>query len=152
RRPGMKELAARLRQQTREVAALLKEQNLDFTAVQGLRDALGEVSQGLDSLARNLDPSGLKRLASSLGDGATFLDKELIPGATDMADKVEKAGKELRQDAAHMVAFLRSIPPDLKPLQEVHESLDQFGKGLEKLSNLLQPERVQPLLTWLEAK
>src|SRR5262249_45310192 len=62
RRPELQQLAARLRDQTREVTALLREQSVDFNTVATLRDALGVVGEGLDGLAKTLDPRGVARL------------------------------------------------------------------------------------------
>src|SRR5438094_83677 len=46
RRPGLKDLARRLKAQAREFAGLLKTQTLDEESVRALRNSLGEVSEG----------------------------------------------------------------------------------------------------------
>src|SRR5260370_20850314 len=63
RRPELQSLARQLRDETRAVTALLREQQVDFKSIATLRDALGVVASGLQGLARTLDPEGARRLA-----------------------------------------------------------------------------------------
>src|SRR5258708_4163213 len=51
RRLELPELSTRLQKQTRAVTATLRAQAVDFDAVGAMRDALGEVANGLSGLA-----------------------------------------------------------------------------------------------------
>src|SRR5437016_6122501 len=58
RRSELSELARRLQSQTVTVTAALKNEPVDFDTVQGLRDALREIGDSLDGLAKSLEPAG----------------------------------------------------------------------------------------------
>jgi hypothetical protein len=58
RRSELSELAKRLQSQTVTVTAALKNEQVDFETVQSMRDALGEIGESLDGLAKSLEPSG----------------------------------------------------------------------------------------------
>jgi uncharacterized phage infection (PIP) family protein YhgE len=142
RRPQLKDLARRLKEQTRQVTALLKEQKVDFKTVHALREALGEVGDGLDNLSKTLDPSGVRQLGNSLGETATFLEDKIVPGAAEIADQLDKSSKVLKADAQRLKAFLRTLPTDLEAVQEVHDGLGQFSQGLGRVNALLRTDRL----------
>jgi hypothetical protein len=58
RRSELSELAKHLQTQTVSVTSALKNEPVDFETVQSMRDALGEIGDSLDGLAKSLEPSG----------------------------------------------------------------------------------------------
>jgi hypothetical protein len=145
RRPAIKELATRLKAQARHFAGLVKNQSLDEHAVRSLRGALGEVSEGLDGLAEALNPSGFKQLGAGLGETANFLDKKVVPAAARVADRLDASCKVLRADAKRLGKIVSSLPLDMKNVQAVHDSLDQFSDGLERMNGLFRPRRMKAI-------
>ena len=59
RRPELQQLARRLQKETRTVTTALKSQRVDFDTVQTVRDSLGDVASGLDSMSKTLDPAAV---------------------------------------------------------------------------------------------
>jgi hypothetical protein len=145
RRPEVHRLAERLREQTRDVTAALRAQSVDYDSIRTLRDALRDVSGGLDSLARTLDPDGIGKLATGLGETASFLDEQVVPGAEKAAAHLDESTEALRVDARRLGALVREAPLDLKAAREVHDSLARFGEGLERMNTAFQPKRLQAL-------
>jgi hypothetical protein len=141
RRPQLKDLSQRLRTQARQVAGLLKEQTVDFRTVRGLREALGEVGEGLDNLAVTLEPSGIRQLGDSLGETASFLEDKVVPGAAEVADNLERSSKVLQADAKRLKAFLGALPTDLRAVKDIHDSLGHFSQGLGRMEALLRADR-----------
>jgi hypothetical protein len=142
RRPQLKDLAKRLKVQTRAVTALLKEQRVDYKTVHTLRDTLGEVGDGLDTLSRTLNPSGVRQLGASLGETAAFLEDKVVPGAAEVANQLERSSKVLKADAKQLKAFLRTLPTDLEAVKEVHDGLGDFSHGLGRVDSLLRTDRL----------
>ncbi len=145
RRPELQQLARGVRQHTKEVTASLRGQHIDFDTLRTMHAALGEIATGLDSLASTLDPAGIRRLGEGLGETADFLDKRVVPSAAEAADHLDASTKALRADARRLAAVLRQTPLDLKAAREIHEGLGRFGEGLDKLSGLLQPDRLKAM-------
>lgn len=145
RRPELQELARGVQRQTHVVMVTLRNQQVDFETVQTMRDALGEIAEGLNSLALTLDPSGIRRLGDGLGETADFLDRKVVPAATEGADRLDASTKALREDARRLAVVLRNAPVDLKAAREIHDGLARFGQGLEKLNGLLKPERLKTM-------
>src|SRR5262249_36094850 len=131
--------------QTRTVTAMLRQQQVDFESVQTMRDALGEVATGLDSLATSFDGSNVRKLGDGLGETAAFLEDRVIPGAAKAADQIDTSTKALRTDAQHLAEVLKAAPLDLKTAREVHDSLARFGEGLDKMHALLKVERLSTM-------
>jgi hypothetical protein len=142
RRPALKNLAERLRTQTREVAGLLREQTIDVQVVRGLRDTFGQLGEGLHNLERTLDAAAINQLGKSLGETANFLDEGVIKSAAQVADRLDESCKTLRSDAKKLGTLLRIMPVDLQTVREVHDSLDKFSRGLGKLDVLLHGQRL----------
>jgi uncharacterized phage infection (PIP) family protein YhgE len=142
RRPELQLVAQRLQTQTRSVTTMLKQQQIDFESLQTMRDALGEVAGGLDSLADSFDAGNVRKLGDALGETAVFLEERVVPGASKAADQIETSTKALRADAQHLADLLKAAPPDLKAAREVHDSLARFGEGLDKMHAMLKTERL----------
>ena len=79
----IQQLSERLQQQTRIVSRSLRNQSVDFDTVCTLRDALGEVADGLTGLADTLDPNAIGKLSTGLKETAAFLDERVIPNAEE---------------------------------------------------------------------
>jgi hypothetical protein len=145
RHPQLQQLAVRMQSQTQLLTRTLRRQQVDFDTVRNMRDALGEVASGLDSLADTFDPKSIRRLGDGLGEAAAFLEDKVVPGANLAADHIETSTAALRKDAERLAGLLRQAPLDLKAAREIHDSLGRFGEGLEKLNGLLKPQRLEPV-------
>src|SRR6516225_9731350 len=60
RRPQMQALAIRLQKEMKVVNEHLKTQQLDYSTVKILSDALGDAANGLDGLSSSLDPKSMQ--------------------------------------------------------------------------------------------
>jgi tetrahydromethanopterin S-methyltransferase subunit B len=141
----LRQLAGRLRTQTRAVTTLLRSQQVDFETVATLRDAMGDVATGLVSLAETLDPDTIGKLSTGLSEMASFLDEKVVPSAALAADHLEESTEALRADARRLCALLRNAPPDLRAVREVHDSLAHFGEGLAKMNGLIKVQRLDAM-------
>jgi ABC-type transporter Mla subunit MlaD len=145
RRPGLKELARRLKAQAREFAGLIKTQTLDEDSIRALRNSLGEVGNGLDGVASALNPSGFKQIGAGLEETASFLDEKVIPAARRVADRLDASCKVLRADARNFGKIVRALPLDMKNIKAVHDSLGEFSGGLGKMNGMFRPRRVRAI-------
>jgi uncharacterized phage infection (PIP) family protein YhgE len=141
----LERLTDRLQAQTRAVTSILKAQTVDFDTVSAMRDALGEVAQGLSGLSKTLDPEAIGKLSSGLGETAAFLDQKVAPTAQQAADQLDQSTAALREDARHLALLLREAPPDLKAVREVYDSLARFRVGLEKMGAALKLQRLETM-------
>jgi chromosome segregation ATPase len=142
RRPQMQELAKLLQKQMGTVTKTLRGQKVDFTTVQAVGDALGEVAQGLDGLSVTLDPKGVGQIGEGLRTAADFFEQQIAPTATNVARQLEQSTEDLRVDAARLSSLLREAPFDLRAARDVHDSLAKFAGGLERMNVTLRLERL----------
>ncbi len=145
RRPQMRALALRLQSEMRIVDDQLKAQKIDYATVKTVSDALGDAAGGLDGLGETLDPKGMEQFGRGLQATADFLEKQVGPAAGRAAADLDATGSALRDDAKRLSALLRAAPPDLKAAREIHDSLDKFDLGLERLHSLLKVERIDAM-------
>jgi methyl-accepting chemotaxis protein len=145
RRPELQRLADRLQEQTRSVVALMKSRSIDYDTVRVMRDALGDVAQGLESLAETLDADRIGQLGKGLGETAAFLDLKVIPSSRAASQQLDDITKSLGADARRLQVLVRQAPLDLKAVAEVHDSLGRFGEGLERMQASLNPQRFKAL-------
>jgi hypothetical protein len=145
RRMELQQLSTRLQKETRSVTARLQDQSLDFETIKGMRDGLGEVADGLTGLAKTLDPDTIGSLGTALGETASFLDKQVIPGARRTAKDIDQSTGLLRDDARRLEKMLRETPPSLQPVREVYKSLARFQEGLDKMDARLDPRRLETM-------
>ncbi len=145
RRMELQQLSKRLQNETRTVTATMRAQTIDFETVRSMRDALGEVSKGLNGLGDTLDPSGVGKLGTGLGETASFLDQKVVPGAKLAADHLDEATAALSADAQNLNALLRETPLDLKTVREVYNSLAVFRDGLDKMNKTLELKRFEKM-------
>src|SRR5262249_1378947 len=122
RRLELEQLSTRLQKETRAVTATLQAQTVDFDTLCTMRDALGDVGNGLDSMAETLDPVAIGKLSNGLGEMASFLDQKVVPAAQQAADHLDQATESLRADARRLSTLLRDAPPDIKAVREVCNS------------------------------
>jgi uncharacterized phage infection (PIP) family protein YhgE len=145
RRPELKELTDRLQDQTRVVARTLRKQKVDYRTLETLSGALGQVSDGLNTMAGTLDPENVARFGDGLGQTASFLDERVIPTAKKAADDLEASLGTMRQDGKQLAQLLRSTAPDLKALQEIHDGLARFSDGLVRMNGAMKMENLSAM-------
>src|SRR5581483_4860183 len=110
-----------------------------------LRDALGEVADGLTGLADTLDPATFGKLSTGLRETASFLDENVIPNAEKAADHLDESTAALRTDAKHLSSLLKDSPIDLKTVRAVYESLGHFEESIAKLSGTIKTQRLDTM-------
>lgn len=166
RRPELLQLAERLQSQTLQVTGNLKEQQVDFDGVHTMREALAEIAQSLDGLAKNLEPGAsdiravelrttLRRSASLLRTAARQLDEVLK----------NRHGYEegLRQSVLIAETFAAALPllteqldyrlaEEQHALNELEASLKEVRGGLPIYERMaVQLTSAGRLLAWLTA-
>src|SRR5579885_3249239 len=142
RRPELQDLGRQLQAETKTVTVTLKAQQVDFDRLRTVGDAMGDVANGLDGLGEALDGDKLGKVGEGLGTTASYLDEQVAPTAARAADHLDKSTAGLRDDAKTLCALLRQAPPDLKATREIHDSLARFSEGLDRMHDLLKPQRL----------
>ncbi len=142
RRPQLQELAIRLQLQMRQVTDNLKDQTIDYDTVRMVGDSLGEAATGLESLSTTLDPKAVSKIGEGFNAAASFLDEHLARAAEEMADRLDRSTEDLHLDAKRLAALLREAPLDLKTAREVHDALEKFCDGLDRINTPLKKERI----------
>jgi chromosome segregation ATPase len=87
----------------------------------------------------------MEQFAQGLKATADFLEKEVAPAAAKAADDLDKTTESLRSDARRLSAVLKTAPPDLKAVREIHDSLVRFDQGLERMQNMFKAERLEAM-------
>ncbi len=59
-----------------------------------------------------------------------------------MADRLDRSTEDLHLDAKRLAALLREAPLDLKTAREVHDALEKFCDGLDRINTPLKKERI----------
>jgi DNA repair exonuclease SbcCD ATPase subunit len=142
RRPELQDLGRQLQAQTKTVTFTLRSQSVDFDRLHTVGDAMGDVASGLDGLGEALDGGNLGRIGDALGATASYLDEKVAPTAGQAAKHLDESTAGLADDAKKLSALLRQAPPDLKAAREIHDGLGRFGEGLDKMQDLLKPQRL----------
>jgi uncharacterized phage infection (PIP) family protein YhgE len=142
RRPELQDLGRQLQAETKTVTATLKSQDVDFDRLRTVGEAMGDVANGLDGLGEALDGDALGKVGQGLGATASYLDEQVAPTAGKAAEHLDASTAGLRNDAKNLSALLRQAPPDLKATREIHDGLGRFSEGLEKMQDLLKPQRL----------
>lgn len=145
RRPQMQALALRLQAEMRVINDQLKTQKIDYDTVKTLGDSLGDAANGLDGLSETLDAKGLEHFGQGMKAAADFLEKSVAPAAVQAADDLDKTADAFRGDAERLSVLLRKAPPDLKAVRDIHDGLGKFDRGLERMHQLLQVERLDTM-------
>ncbi len=119
--------------------------DVNLETVRQANRSLGSMATALEEWAGALDPA----LVGQLSDGAVrladFLDKSVAAAAGDAAARLEKTTEALRKDADALTLLLRDAPPDLKAAREIHDSLGRFSEGLDRVSVIMDPERLKAM-------
>ncbi|MBL8794438.1 MAG: hypothetical protein JNM56_11070 [Planctomycetia bacterium] len=166
RRPELLQLAERLQSQTLNVTGNLKEQQLDFDGIHTMRNALAEIAQSLDVLARNIDaPAGdmraaelrqtLRRSAALLRTGVRQLD-EVLKNRNGYEDALRHSVLVAETFAAALPILTEQL--DLRLAEEEH-ALDELEASLKEVRTALPVYRRMAqhltasgrLLAWLTA-
>jgi uncharacterized phage infection (PIP) family protein YhgE len=142
RRPQLQEMAVRLQKQMRLVTDNLKDQSIDYDTVKTVGESLGDAADGLDGLSATLDPKAVAKIGEGFNAAAAFLDDQLAKAAEEMADRLDRSTDDLRTDAKRLAELLRQAPLDLKAAREVHDALEKFSEGLDRISTPLKKERI----------
>jgi uncharacterized phage infection (PIP) family protein YhgE len=145
RRLEIQQLADRLQRQTRAVSGSLRTQSVDFDTVCTLRDALGEVAEGLTGLADTLDPGTIGKLSNGLRETAAFLDEKVIPNAEKAADHLDESTASLRTDAKRLSALLKESPLDLRTVRAIYDSLGHFQEGIDRMNGTIKTQRLDTM-------
>jgi methyl-accepting chemotaxis protein len=145
RQPEVRQLADKLQVQTQIVTRTLKSQQVDFETVATLRVSLNEAAEGLDGVARVVDPEQIGKLGAGFGETAKFIDETLVPSTTKIADQFDQMAVNLADDAKALGNLLRESTPDLKAARDVHDSLGRFDEGLEKMLKLIELKRLDAI-------
>src|SRR5262249_11051890 len=134
-------LTERIQGQVHDVTGPWRSQSLDFETVKAMSDALADVANGLDSLAGTLDTDSIGKLGDGLGTTASYLEQNVVPGATRAADQLDASTEALRVDAQRLAELLKETPIDLQAVREIHDGLARFSTGLDQMSTILKLQR-----------
>ncbi|MBO0699052.1 MAG: hypothetical protein J2P46_11705, partial [Zavarzinella sp.] len=137
--------ADQLRRHTRTAADTAGRTQIDFRTVEAIARSLADVSRGLNTWADTVDAERMKQVSTGLGQAATFLDNGVAGPSEKSAADLEKTLAALEKDATRLAALLRQSPPDLKAARTIYDGLGSFDAGLEKLGDLLKPDRVDAM-------
>jgi ABC-type transporter Mla subunit MlaD len=134
--------AEQLRLHTRTAADTASRQQVDFKTVEAIARALADVSKGLNTWADTVDAERLRQVSSGLGEAGTFLETGVADPSEKSAKELEIAFAGLEKDAKRLSQLLKQAPPDLKAAKTIHDGLGSFDTGLEKLAELVKPDRI----------
>lgn len=142
--------AEQLRVHTRTAAESANRQQIDFQTVDAIARSLADVSKGLTLWADTVDAERMKQVSKGLGETATYLDKGVADPSEKAAADLEIALGNLEKDSAKLAILLRQSAPDLKAAKNIHDGLGSFDTGLDKLGDLVKPERITAMKEGLE--
>jgi len=134
-----------LRRHTRTAADTATRQQIDFRTVEAIARSLADVSKGLNAWADTVDAERMQKVSAGLGETASFLETGIADPSEKSAAEVEAAVAGLDKDATRLAALLRQAPPDLKAAKAVYDGLGSFDTGLDKLGELIKPERMEAM-------
>jgi len=137
--------ADELRKHTKTAADTAGRQQIDFQTVEAIARSLADVSKGLTTWADTVDAERMKKVSEGLGQTADFLDTGVVDPSQKSAAELETALAGLEKDSTRLATLLRQSPPDLKAARAVHDGLGSFGTGLDKLDDLLKPDRIDAM-------
>lgn len=133
RQPQLRQVAQQMRDNTRTVVEAINAQAVDFVSVEMIRDALGDVANGLDALRDHLRADSGKQAKESLRATADFLD-------TRIARDLNLLVPGIKADAEALAKVLRRAEDSLSPsLQNV----PRLQANLKKASEMLRQTQAQ---------
>jgi uncharacterized phage infection (PIP) family protein YhgE len=145
RRQDLAGKADDLRRHTRTAADTAGRQQIDFRTVEAIAHSLADVSKGLNTWADTVDAERMKKVSAGLGQTAEFLDTGVADPSEKSAADLEKTLAGLEKDSTRLAALLRQGTPDLKGVRAIYDGLGSFGTGLDKLDELLKPDRLDAM-------
>jgi uncharacterized phage infection (PIP) family protein YhgE len=134
--------ADQLRRHTRTAADTATRQQIDFQTVEAISSSLADVSRGLTTWADTVDAERMKQVSAGLGEAAGFLETGVVAPSEKSATELETALAGLEKESARLATLLRQAPPDLKAARTIHDGLASFDNGLDKLADLVKPDRI----------
>jgi ABC-type transporter Mla subunit MlaD len=137
--------ADQLRRHTRTAADTAGRAQIDFRTVEAIARSLADVSKGLNTWADTVDAERMRRVSAGLGEAAAFLDDGVAGQSEKSAAELETALAGLEKDATRLATLLRQSPPDLKAARTIYDGLGSFDNGLDKLGELVKPDRVEAM-------
>jgi uncharacterized phage infection (PIP) family protein YhgE len=145
RRQDLPTKADDLRRHTRTAADTATRQQIDFRTVEAIARSLADVSKGLNAWADTVDADRMKQVSAGLNETASFLETGVADPSEKSAAELDAAVGGLDKDATRLAALLRQAPPDLKAAKAIHDGLGSFDTGLDKLGDLIKPERMEAM-------
>jgi DNA repair exonuclease SbcCD ATPase subunit len=119
--------------------------DVSFESAREVSQSLGTLARAMEEWANSLDPALVKQLSDGTLQLASFLDDSVATTASTSAARLEKTTAALRKDAEVLTRLLKDAPPDLKAARDIHEGLLRFSEGLDKVSVLMDPERLKAM-------
>src|SRR4051812_29470017 len=141
RRQDFATRAEELRRHTQTAADTASRQQIDFRTVEAIARSLADVSKGLNTWADTVDAERLKQVSAGLGETAAFLDTGVANPSDKAAADLETSLATLEKDSARLATLLRQSQPDMKSTRAIYDGLASFDTGLEKLGELVKPDR-----------
>jgi ABC-type transporter Mla subunit MlaD len=145
RRQDLGTKAEQLRLHTRTAADTAHRQQIDFRTVEAIARSLADVSKGLNTWADTVDAEQMKQVSTGLGETAKFIETGVADPSEKSAAELEMTFAALEKDSVRLAALLRQAPPDLKSARTIYDGLGSFDTGLEKLGELVKPDRIKEM-------
>jgi chromosome segregation ATPase len=142
RQPELNRMTAQLQVHLQKVGKQLSDPQVDFKALEAVRDALSDAAMGIEGIGQALDPRAVAQLGTALGATATYLEDKVIPAASKTADHLELSTHTLKMDADRLSQVLRTVASDPEAYQQGINRLAQMDRGIVWLMERSTPERL----------
>jgi DNA repair exonuclease SbcCD ATPase subunit len=142
RRPELNDLSRRLQREARTLTKQINSQQVDYKSVKAMRDALGDLAEGMHTLSTSVDEEQLAQVGKGLGDTARFLDDRVVPAAEQASRQLDGLSRALKGDADRLAKLVRESPADLKTARELHKALGNLSEGIGEMEVALSVERI----------
>jgi hypothetical protein len=144
RRSELSELAKHLQTQTVSVTSALKNEQVDFETVQSMRDALGEIGDSLDGLAKSLEPAGKDKAAPAQAEFRATLARSaaVLKTSSNQLNKALQHRDRYEETLSQSVAVAETLAGTLPFLTEqLDHRLAEEEHALNELENSLTEAR-----------
>ncbi len=142
RQPRLNQMTAQLQTHLQKVGKLLGNPQVDFQALEAVRDALADAAMGLEGVGQALDPRAVGQMGTALGATASYLDEKVVPTAGKAADQLELSVQTLKADAERLSQVLRTLATEPDGYQQSLNRLAQLDRGVVWLMDRSTPERL----------
>lgn len=142
RQPELSRMTAQLHTQLQQVSKLLSNPQVDFKALEAVRDALADAAMGMQGLGQALDPKAVGQLGAALGTTAAYLEEKVIPTASKTADQLELSVQTLKEDAERLSQVLHSVATNPEAYQMGLNHLGQMDRGVVWLMDQSTPKQL----------